>query len=114
MEAQMNRKLKILISSYMDGECERPEIVEDMLKEDKKAKQIYTELLTSKKIKNLEYEEYPLQFDQINTSIKKEPIKQLLVTAGVIIIAILCLLPLIKNSYRAQEFKTEILTEASR
>ena len=36
----MNKKLEILLSSYIDGECEHPEIVEDMLREDKKAKEI--------------------------------------------------------------------------
>jgi hypothetical protein len=37
----MNKKLEILLSSYIDGECEHPEIVEDMLKQNKEAKEIY-------------------------------------------------------------------------
>jgi len=110
----MNKKLEILLSSYIDGECEHPKIVEDMLKEDEKAKEIYTKLLTSKQIKDLNYTECPLSFDKIILSTKKEPIKQLLVTAGAVAIAFLLLFPLIKSSHQAQQFKSKILTEASR
>jgi len=107
----MNKKLEILLSSYIDGECEHPEIAENMLKEGKKAKEIYTELLTSRKIRNLEYQECPLPFDKINTSTKREPIKQLLVTIGAVAIAILVLFPLIKNSYQNHQSKIKNLTE---
>jgi len=110
----MNKKLEILLSSYIDGECEHPEIVEDMLKEDKKAKEIYTELLTSKKIKDLKYIECPLSFDKIIFGRKREPFKYLLVTLGAVAISILFLFPLIKSSYQIQQFKNKILTEVSR
>jgi hypothetical protein len=110
----MNKKLEILISSYIDGECEHPEIIEDMLKQNKEAETIYKKLLSTRQVKNLNYKKCPIPFEKIILSEKKEPIKQLLVTAGVVVIAILCLLPLIKNSQKAQQFKTEISTEASR
>ncbi len=107
----MNRKLKILISSYIDGECNHPDLVEDMLKQNKEAKKIYDELLLSKKIKDLEYLECPVQFDKILIGGKREPLKQLLVTAGAIAISILFLFPLVKSSYQIQQFKNKILTE---
>jgi len=107
----MNRKLKIFLSSYLDGECNNPEIVGDMLKKNKKAKEIYTELLLSQKIKDLEYTECPVAFDKIVIAIKREPILQLLVTVGTVAIAILFLLPIIKNSYQNQQSKIKDLTE---
>ncbi len=110
----MNRKLKIFLSSYLDGECNNPEIVGDMLKKNRKAKEIYTELLTSKQIKDLKYTECPLSFDKIILSTKKEAIKQLLVTAGAVAISILFLFPIIKSSRQAQQFKNKILTEVLR
>jgi len=107
----MNKKIKILLSSYIDGECKHPEIVEDMLKQNKEAKEIYTELLSSKKIKYLEYKECPVPFDKIVLVTKKEPIKRLLVTIGAVAIAILVLFPLIKNSYQNHQSKIKNLTE---
>lgn len=110
----MNRKLKILISSYIDGECNHPDLVEDMLEQNKEAKKIYDELLLSKKIKDLEYHQCPVQFDKILIDRKREPLKQLLVTAGAVAISILFLLPLIKTSYQIQQFKNKIFTEVFR
>lgn len=110
----MNKKLKKLILSYIDGECDNPEIVEDILKQNEEAKGIYAELEASKSIKKLEYREYSIPFDKISLSTKREPIKRFLVTAGAVAISILFLLPLLKTSHQLQQFKNKILTEASR
>ena len=114
MEVKMDRKLKIFLSSYIDGECGNPEIAEDILKQNEEAKDIYAELKASKNIKNLEYREYSIPFDRIIMSTKREPIKRLLVTAGAVAISILFLLPLLKTSHQLQQFKNRILTEAMR
>jgi len=106
----MNKKLEILLSSYIDGECEHPEIVEDMLKQNKEAKEIYKKLLTSKQIKDLKYKECPVPFNKIVLVTKKEPIKRLLVTIGAVAIAILILFPMIKNSYQNYQSKNKNLT----
>jgi hypothetical protein len=107
----MNKKLEILLSSYIDEDCEHPEIVEDMLKQNKEAEEIYRELSTSKQIKDLKYKECTVPFDKIVLLTKKEPIKRLLVTIGAVAIAILVLLPLIRNSYQNRQLKIKNLTE---
>jgi hypothetical protein len=110
----MNKELKNIILSYLDGECSNPEIVEDILKQNEEAKDIYAELEVSKNIKKLEYQEYNVPFDKIIPSAKRQPIKRLLVTAGAVAISILFLLPLLKTSHQLQQFKNRILTEAMR
>lgn len=107
----MNKKLEILLSSYIDGECRKPEIVEDMLKQNKEAKEIYRELLTSKQIKDLKYKECTVPFNKIVLVTKKDPIKRLIVTIGAVAIAILVLFPMIRNSYQNYQSKNKNLTE---
>jgi hypothetical protein len=115
MEVNMDRSLEILLSSYIDGECSNPEIVEDILMKNKEAKEIYADLLTSKKIEKLEYQKCPIPFDKIVILDKRrESFKQILVTVGAVAMAIFFLFPLIKNSYQVQQLKNKILTEVLR
>jgi len=108
----MTRKLKISLSSYIDGECRNPERVEEILKKNKEAKEIYAELSTSKKVKELDYRECSIPFNEIFLDKKREFFKQVLVTAGAVAIAILFLFPMIKNSYQNQQLEIKNLEEA--
>ena len=111
----MDKNLEILISSYIDGECSSPEIVEDILRKNKEAKEFYEDLLTSKNIGKLEYQKCLIPFEKIIKLYKRrETFKQILVTVGAAAMAFLFLFPMIKNSYQIQQFKNKILTEASR
>jgi len=92
----MNRRVKILLSSYIDGECINPEEVKKMIMEDKRIQKIYYEMLRSKEIRKLNYRKNTLSFECLFSE-RRFTFYPILISAGAIFIAFLFLFPGIRH-----------------
>lgn len=96
MEVKMNKRIKILLSSYIDGECKEPEKIKQMIMEDKEIREIYQGMIRSKEIKKLRYRKNPLPFESLFPE-RQFTFYPLIITAGAVFIAFLLLFPCIKH-----------------
>ena len=92
----MNKRIKILLSSYIDGEYKKPEKIKQMIKEDKNIRKIYQEMLRSKKIGEIDYKKMPLSFESLFSK-KAFRFYPIIITAGAVFIAFLLLFPCVKH-----------------
>jgi len=104
----MFRGKTILLSSYVDNECRKPETIKQIIKHDEETKSLYDSLLRSKEINKLSYFDCRLSFEGIRNG-KRLILYPILVTAGAILFSLLLLFPLIKHSVTDYPVKNEIL-----
>ena len=96
MEVKMDKNIKIILSSYIDGETDDTDKIEKMIKEDKRVKEIYKDMLCSKIIKKLKYRSTPMPFDALVPQ-KRNIFQPIIITAIAVLIAFFILYPSIRN-----------------
>jgi len=96
MEVKMDKNIKIILSSYIDGETDDTDKIEKMIKEDKRVKEIYKDMYCSKIIKKLNYRSTPMPFDALVPK-KRNIFQSVIITAIAALIAFFILYPSIRN-----------------
>lgn len=92
----MNKKIKIILSSYIDGEIKDTEKIKKLIDEDKKTMELYKDMLCSRIIKKLDYKSTSMPFEALVPK-RRNIIQPIIITAGAVLIAFFILYPSIRN-----------------
>jgi len=92
----MDKSIKIILSSYIDGEIKDTEEIKKLINEDKKTRELYKDMFCSKIIKKLDYKSTSLPFEALIPK-KRNIIQPIIITASAVLIAFIILYPSIRN-----------------